>query len=78
MLELSEWDLNITMINMLKIQWTTYMNRKIFLTEIKNFKIESNANTKIKTTSSQMNFLIDLSADWKRLRKKLMNLKIGQ
>lgn len=44
----------------------------------KNFKIESNANTKIKTTSSQMNFLIDLSADWKRLRKKLMNLKIGQ
>lgn len=54
------------------------MNRKIFLTD-KNFKIESNSNTKIKNTSSQMkNFLIDLSADWKRLRKKLMNLKIGQ
>lgn len=53
------------------------MNGKIFLAEIKTSK-QSNANIKIKNTSSQMmNFLIDLSADWTRLRKKLMNLKIG-
>lgn len=57
---------------------TIHEQKNIFNRD-KNFKIESNANTKIKNTSSQMkNFLIDLSADWKRLRKKLMNLKIGQ
>lgn len=36
--------------------------------------LESNANPKIKNTTSEMkNFLVGLSAEWKRLRKESVN-----
>lgn len=82
MLEISESNFSITMVNMLKSSremglytWT----EGEFQQKDENYKTASNANTKIKYTTSDMgNFLLGLISRLDRLRKESTTLTIGQ